>query len=110
MDDDEFRRLSTAVLDAVEHQVETWFQDFDVDVEGTRNGSMLTLAFADGPVLINTQPPLHELWLAARGLGYHYRRSDVGQWRDTRTDEELSETLSRLCSGLASTPLSVAIP
>ncbi len=110
MDDDEFRRLSTAVLDAVEHQVETWFQDFDVDVEGARNGSMLTLTFADGPVLINTQPPLHELWIAARGAGYHYRRSDGDRWRDTRTDEELSETLSRLCSELASTPLSVAIP
>jgi CyaY protein len=43
---------------------------------------------------------LHEVWLAARGGGFHYRHED-GAWRDTRDGSEFFEALSRHASAQA---------
>jgi iron donor protein CyaY len=42
-----------------------------------RTGGLLELSFPNGSkIIVNTQPPLHEVWLAARGGGFHYRWVD----------------------------------
>ena len=43
--------------------------------------------------MINTQPPLQEVWLAARGGGFHYRWAG-GRWVDTRDGSEFLASLS----------------
>ena len=49
-----------------------------------RTGGLLELAFPDGTkIVVNTQPPLHELWLAARAGGFHFQHVG-GRWLDTR--------------------------
>jgi CyaY protein len=50
--------------------------------------------------VINTQPPLHELWLAAKAGGFHFRFSD-GRWRDTRDGASFVDLLSRHASAQA---------
>ena len=56
------------------------------------------LLFPDGSkIVVNTQPPLHELWLAARGGGFHFRHVG-GRWLDTRDGGEFAELLSRHAS------------
>jgi len=57
-------------------------------------------------VVINTQPPLHELWLAARTGGYHFRWTD-GHWID-REGNEFFAVLSRELSAQAGQALRVA--
>ena len=87
-----------AVLARVEACVDAWLQDDVVDIDAQRTGGMLELSFPNGSkIVLNTQPPLHEIWLAARAGGYHYKFVD-GAWRDTRDGRELFDVLSA-CAG-----------
>ena len=80
----------------------------DADIDNQRVGGMITLTFANrSQLVVNLQPPLHEIWLAARTGGYHYRH-DGRQWLDTKTGEELFENLSREASLQAGMPLRFA--
>ena len=63
-----------------------------------RTGGLLELAFPNGSkIVVNTQPPLQELWLASRAAGQHFRHVD-GRWLDTRDGSEFFEALSRQAS------------
>ena len=56
---------------------------------------MVTLTFANrSQMVVNLQKPLHEIWLAAKSGGYHYRWVD-GNWQDTKGQDEFFATLSR---------------
>jgi CyaY protein len=43
---------------------------------------------------VNLQKPLHEVWLAAKSGGYHYKFKE-GAWLDTKGEGEFFENLSR---------------
>ena len=49
-------------------------------------------------LIVNAQPPLHELWLAARRGGFHFRLDGEGLWRDTRSGDEFFALLSACAS------------
>ena len=69
-----------------------------IDIDSQRTGGLLELAFPDGSkIVVNTQPPLQELWLAARSGGYHFKHVD-GRWLDTRDGSEFFAALSRRAS------------
>jgi len=78
-----------------------------IDIDTSRTGGLLELAFPNGSkVVLNTQPPLHELWLAAGAGGFHFRT--VGErWID-REGRELFEVLSECASAQAGRPLRFA--
>ena len=62
------------------------------------SGGLLELAFPGGSkIVVNTQPPLHEVWLAARAGGFHYRHVN-GRWLDTRDGSEFFDVLSKHAS------------
>jgi len=103
--DAEYHRLTAAVLARIEATIDRWLQDDVIDVDGQRTGGLLELAFPGGSkIVVNTQPPLHELWLATRGGGYHFRHVD-GAWRDSRDGAEFFARLSEAASAQAGTPL-----
>jgi CyaY protein len=111
MNETDFRNLAKTILDSIEQQIDAWFEDLTIDVEGARNGSMLTLKFANhGEVVINSQAPIREIWVAIPGAGFHCRREADGHWYDIRTADELGQVLSRICSDYAATPITVFIP
>ena len=96
--DAQFHSLAAAVLESVEATVDRWLQDDVVDIDSHRTGGLLELSFPNGSKLVlNTQPPLHELWLAARSGGYHYKHVN-GQWLDTREGREFFDALSASAS------------
>jgi CyaY protein len=96
--DGDYDAKTRAVLASVEASVDAWLQDDVVDIDTHRTGGLLEMSFPDGSkIVLNTQPPLHELWLAARAGGFHYRFVD-GAWRDTRDGRELFEALSACAS------------
>ena len=67
LSDVEYDRRTRAVLAAVEAAADRLLQDDVIDIDASRTGGLLELAFPNGSkIVINTQPPLHELWLAAR--------------------------------------------
>jgi len=93
--DGEFHARSHAVLAAIEATLDRWLQDDVIDIDCHRTGGLLELDIpGGGKIVVNTQPPLHELWLAARKGGYHFRW--VGdRWVDSREGGEFFAVLSR---------------
>ena len=105
MTDPEYLDLAEAALAAIEQGCDLINEATDADIDNQRVGGMITLTFANrSQLVINLQPPLHEIWLAARTGGYHYRH-DGRQWLDTKTGEELFENLSREATLQAGLPL-----
>ena len=108
--DAEYRRLTESVLAHIERTADAWLQVDVIDIDTQRTGGLLELSLPDGSKLIvNTQPPLQEIWLAARGGGFHYRW-DGGCWIDTRDGSEFFDALSRHASAQAGKPLHIAAP
>ncbi|MBI5254956.1 MAG: iron donor protein CyaY [Burkholderiales bacterium] len=105
LSDNEFHRLTDRVLTGIEAATDAWLQQDVIDIDVSRTGGLLELGFPNGSkIIVNTQPPLHELWVAARAGGHHYRHLD-GRWLDTRDDTEFFEALSGFASQQAGKPL-----
>ncbi len=95
MTDPEFMDCAELLLGAVERNCDRINDETDADVDAQRVGGMVTLTFANrSQIVVNLQKPLHEIWLAAKSGGYHYRWLD-GQWRDTKGQGEFFAVLSR---------------
>lgn len=100
--EDDYGSAADAVLTHIESCCDRWLQSDVIDIDTHRTGGLLELTFPGGSkIVVNQQPPLRELWLAARDGGFHYRQDAAGQWRDTRDGSELLATLSRLASAQA---------
>jgi len=96
--DAEYRAKTDAVLASVEARIDGWLQEDVIDIDTQRTGGLLELGFPGGSkIVLNTQPPLHELWLAARSGGYHFKFVD-GAWRDTRDGRDFFDALSASAS------------
>ena len=107
LSDAEFHAKANAVLSRIEAALDRWLQQDVIDIDSQRTGGLLELLFPGGSkIVVNTQPPLHELWLAARTGGYHFQW--VGdRWVDSRSDEEFFAALSREISAQANQPLTI---
>lgn len=109
MTDAEYQRLAHATLASLEATVDRWLQEDVIDIDPQRTGGLLELSFPGGSkVIVNTQPPLQELWLATRGGGYHFRWVD-GAWRDTKDGGEFFEVISREASAQAGKALRFSV-
>jgi CyaY protein len=96
--DAEYHSLSAGVLCAIEQTIDGWLQQDLIDIDAQRTGGLLELVFPDrSRIIVNTQPPLHELWLASRAGGFHYRHHQ-GRWVDTRDGSDFFDVLSREAS------------
>lgn len=108
LSDAEYQTRTRAVLDAIEAQVDQWLDSDWIDIDTHRSGGLLELSFPDrSKIIINTQAPLQELWLAAKAGGFHYRFV-AGQWLDTRDASEFLAHLSQLASAQAGKALNFA--
>jgi len=96
--DADYQRITSQVLATIEAAADRWLQDDVIDIDTQRTGGLLELVFPnDSRLIVNTQPPLQEIWLAARAGGYHYRHVD-GRWLDTRDGSEFFAALSEHAS------------
>ena len=105
MTDLEYQNLAESVLKAVEMACDRLNDESDVDIDNQRTGGMITLTFSSrSQIIINLQKPLHEIWMAARAGGFHYKFNS-GQWRDTKDASEFFANLSRYASEQAGQPV-----
>ncbi len=105
MTDLEFLDRAESLLRALDQQCDRLNDDTDADIDNQRVGGMITLTFSNrSQIIVNLQKPLHEVWLASRSGGYHYR-FDGGQWMDTKGQGEFWAQLSRDASAQAGLPL-----
>ena len=98
IDDVEYERRARAVFESVEATVDRLLQEDVIDIDASRTGGLVELAFPNGSrIVLNTQPPLHELWLAAQRGGFHFRPA-AGGWVDGREGKEFFDVLSECAS------------
>jgi CyaY protein len=107
-----FYAIAEKTLKAIEISLEEAFQESDLDLDISRQGgNVVNIQFEDKSVIVvNTQSPLQEIWVAAKEGGFHYKWSGTLSeplWLDTKTGAELFSELSRLASQQAKTNLVV---
>ncbi|RYH69191.1 MAG: iron donor protein CyaY [Alcaligenaceae bacterium] len=95
MTDLEFLDHAEKLLLAVERSCDRINDDTDADVDAQRSGGMVTLTFPNRTqIVINLQRPLHEVWMAAKSGGYHYK-FDGTAWQDTKGAGDFFACLTR---------------
>ncbi|MBA3059776.1 MAG: iron donor protein CyaY [Gammaproteobacteria bacterium] len=105
MTDLEFMNRAENLLQAVEASCDRINDQALADIDNQRVGAMVTLIFSNkSQIVLNMQKPLHEIWLAAKAGGYHYK-FDNEQWLDTKGQGEFFSHLSRCASEQAGCPL-----
>jgi len=106
IDDKQFYQLGSNLLQSIEVALETADDELDLDLDVERQGgNVINIRFRDKSVIVvNTQPPLHEIWVAAKSGGYHYRWAGTMAnplWLDTKTGKELLSDLTEFASAQA---------
>ncbi|GAB3462197.1 iron donor protein CyaY [Massilia terrae] len=109
MSETEFLDLVDQTLDTIEAAMDRFNDDDVLDVECKRSGNVLEIEFLDNgsKIIVNSQAPLQEMWVAARSGGYHYKRVG-GEWRNTRDESEFYASLSKMASEQGGAAISIA--
>jgi CyaY protein len=101
MTETEFLERAETALRSIESAIDA----VESDIEVTRAGNVMTLELPDGSkVVVNSQAPMQQIWMAARSGAHHYAW-DGSAWRDTRDGAELFAALSRVLSTLGGAPV-----
>lgn len=101
MTDLEFMDRAEKLMSDIESSCDRINDETEADIDNQRVGGMITLAFRNGSqIVVNLQKPLHEIWLAARAGGFHFRQVD-GLWLDTKGQGEFFAMLSHHASAQA---------
>ena len=102
-----------AIISKTFRAIEDGFADVDPDaVELTSTGDVLTLTFKGGlRAILNTQRPVHQLWLAARAEAWHFDWDAGGKrWVDDRgRGLELGAELVRLTKTYGGVELALSL-
>jgi len=93
MNDTEFHQRVDLELEKIEQLID----DSGADIDYESVGNVMTLEFEDrSQIIINRQEPMHEIWLASRSGGFHFKLTD-DQWTCSKTGLELMELLKGEC-------------
>ena len=106
MSESAFLALAEATLTQIEAALDRLNDEDVLDVECSRSGNVLEIEFIDNgtKIIVNSQAPMREMWVAARSGGFHYKR--VGdEWINTRDGSELFAALSSMASEQAGAPV-----
>nr|WP_216860574.1 iron donor protein CyaY [Polynucleobacter sp. MWH-Jannik1A5] len=114
IDDKQFYQLGSHLLHSIEAALEAADDALDLDLDVERQGgNVINIRFKDRSVIVvNTQPPLHEIWVAAKSGGYHYRWAGTVAkplWLDTKTGKELLSDLSEFATAQAGQEIKIAL-
>jgi CyaY protein len=99
MTESEFLALAESSLNAIELALERAAETDELDVECNRTGNVLEIEFIDNgsKIIVNSQAPMQEMWVASKSGGFHYKRID-NKWINTRDGAELFAALSKMVS------------
>ena len=101
MNDTEFHQLVDAQMQIIEESIDDSGADIDYEV----TGNVMTLEFEDrSQIIINRQEPMHEIWLASKSGGFHFKLQD-GQWICSKTGLELVAMVKQECEKQSSEPV-----
>ncbi|GAL30030.1 iron donor protein CyaY [Vibrio maritimus] len=93
MNDTEFHQLVDEQMQNIEEAIDDSGADIDYEV----TGNVMTLEFEDrSQIIINRQEPMHEIWLASKSGGFHFKLIE-GKWTCSKTQLELMAMVKEEC-------------
>lgn len=90
MTESEFNELTHVTFNRIEAGLERAEGDIDFELAA---GNVLEIECPNGKIIVNRQPAMREIWVAARSGGFHYRWQESA-WINTRDKSELLQSLS----------------
>ena len=113
-DDKQFYQLGSNLLQSIEVALEAADDALDLDLDVERQGgNVINIRFKDKSVIVvNTQPPLHEIWVAAKSGGYPYRWAGTVASPlslPTKTGKELLSDLTEFASAQAGQAVKIGL-
>jgi CyaY protein len=88
----EFNETADALFEQIVEVIDATDAVDDIEL----NQGVLEISCRDrSKIIINRHAPTQEIWIAAKSGGYHFRWAD-GLWLDTRSNEPLSDAVSRV--------------
>ena len=94
--DTDFIAAADRTLAAIGEALDAALDSSDADLDWNLIDGILEIECGDGSKLIvNRHVPNREIWVAARSGGFHFQPRD-GEWRDSRSGDELAAALVAL--------------
>ena len=104
MNDTEYDML----VDAIFMKLEEALDECEVDIDYEGAGGILTLIFPNQTkIILNKQPPLHQIWVATKFNGHHFNLAGE-QWIDERTGAEFWSFMDEAASKQAGQPITLS--
>lgn len=104
MNDSQYHQM----VDEVFMQLEEALDECEVDIDYESAEGILTLIFLNQTkIILNKQPPLHQIWVATKFNGHHFNFQD-GKWIDERTDAEFWSFIDEAASKQAGQPVTLS--
>ena len=84
MNDTEYHQM----VDDIFIELEEALDNVEADLDYESAGGILTIIFPDTTkIILNKQPPLHQIWVATKFNGHHFNLQGE-QWIDERSGAE----------------------
>jgi len=85
MDINQFYELANKLFETIEWQLDDYSEQYDTDIDYETHGNVITITFENqSKIIINTQEPLLQIWMATRKQGYHFDYNE-GEWICSRS-------------------------
>ncbi|WP_085165680.1 iron donor protein CyaY [Gilliamella bombi] len=90
----QFHTITEQLFSKIELFLDNYVNEHDIDLDYETNGNVITISFPNGSkIIINTQEPLFQVWLATQKQGYHFDYIDKN-WICNRTDKSFDQIFS----------------
>ncbi|WP_430875621.1 iron donor protein CyaY [Gilliamella sp. G0441] len=90
----QFRTLTEQLFNNIEVYLDDYSEEHDIDIDYETNGNVITISFPNSSkIIVNTQEPLYQVWLATSKQGYHFDYID-DQWICSRTNQNFKTVFS----------------
>ena len=87
----QFHALTDQLFYQIELYLDKYADEHDIDLDYETNGNVITISFPNNSkIIVNTQEPLFQVWLATQKQGYHFDLVNE-QWICNRTDQPFEE-------------------
>ncbi|OCG61338.1 MULTISPECIES: iron donor protein CyaY [unclassified Gilliamella] len=90
----QFHALTDELFNKLELYLDDYADKHDIDLDYEANGNVITVSFPNGSkIIVNTQEPLFQVWLATRIQGYHFEYIN-DNWICNRTNQPFDQIFS----------------
>lgn len=91
----QFHTLTDQLFNQIEIFLDNYADEHDSDIDYETHGNVITIAFPNGSkIIVNTQEPLFQIWLATRKQGYHFDYVN-NQWICNRSDQTFNDIFAQ---------------